>query len=67
MPRFFFHVSDGKEFSFWDETGQSFRDRDEALTHARTLSRELGAAIDRRGSMIVVTDESRTVIGRLAV
>jgi len=42
MPRFYFHVTNGKTVP--DEIGDQFESVDEAIRHAITMARELGHA-----------------------
>ena len=67
MPRFFFHVTNGKTIR--DQDGDSFESVEEAKRHAVTIARELGHASSQTAARqnVFVTDEDGTEVFRTPI
>jgi hypothetical protein len=63
--KYFFHVSNGKQYL--DETGRVFSTDQEAVAHASVLAEELGQDRDWGGFVISVTHEDGRVIAQVPV
>jgi hypothetical protein len=65
MPRYFFHIANGKTFK--DDLGELFVSTVEAMAHAADIANALGEEAGLRGCSVVVEDENGTEIGRVLV
>jgi len=63
--RFYFHVSNGRQYR--DGSGQFFSGRDLAIAHAWVIAAELGHDKVWNGFKISVTDEAGLLIAELPV
>jgi hypothetical protein len=65
MPRYFFHIANGKTFK--DDLGEQFLGVAEAMAHATDIAKALGEDAGWRDCSVVVEDENGTEIGRVLV
>ena len=65
MPRYFFHIANGKAFK--DDLGELFLGITEAMAHAADIAKALGEDAGWRGCSVVVEDENGIEIGRVLV
>jgi len=65
MPRYFFHIANGKAFK--DDLGELFLGITEAMAHAADIAKALGEDAGWRGCSVIVEDEHGTEIGRVLV
>jgi hypothetical protein len=65
MPRYFFHIANGKTFK--DDLGELFLGIAEAIAHAEDIAKALGEDAGWRGCSVVVEDENGAEIGRVPV
>jgi hypothetical protein len=65
MPRYFFHIANGKAFK--DDLGELFVSTVEAMAHASDIAKALGEDAGWGGCSVVVEDENGTEIGRVLV
>jgi hypothetical protein len=65
MPRYFFHIANGKTFK--DDLGELFLGVAEAMAHATDIAKVLGEDAGWRDCSVVVEDENGTEIGRVLV
>jgi hypothetical protein len=65
MPRYFFHIANGKTFK--DDLGELFVSTVEAMAHAADIAKALGEDAGRRACSVVVEDENGIEIGRVPV
>ena len=65
MPRYFFHIANGKTFK--DDLGELFLGIAEAMAHAADIAKALGEDTSCRDCSVVVEDENGTEIGRVLV
>jgi hypothetical protein len=65
MPRYFFHIANGKTFK--DDVGELFLGIAEAMAHAADIAKALGEDAGWRGCSVVVEDENGIEIGRVLV
>jgi len=63
--RYYFHVSNGSQF--FDETGEEFSTREEAVARASVLAAELAKEGDWGGYAITVTNEDGATVAQLRV
>jgi hypothetical protein len=65
MPRYFFHIANGKTFK--DDLGELFVSTVAAMAHAADIAKALGEDASWRDCSVVVEDENGTEIGRVLV
>ena len=65
MPRYFFHIANGKTVK--DDIGELFLGIGEAMAHAADIANVLVEDAGWRGCSVIVEDEHGTEIGRVLV
>jgi len=65
MPRYFFHVSNGRTFK--DDWGEHYLATADAMAHAAKIAKELAEDGGWGGYLVVVEDEHGAEIGRVPV
>jgi len=65
MPRYFFHIANGKTFK--DDLGELFLGIAEAMAHAADIAKALGEDPGWRGCSVVAENENGAEIARVPV
>ena len=65
MPRYFFHLTNGKTFK--DDLGELLLGIAEAMAHAADIAKDLGEDAGWHSYSVVVEDEQGMEIGRVPV